>query len=68
MARPASSTKHREARQSVDVPPEAVTLYSHAMVSRDVGMDEESDRLLRQLTEEFPEFVQAREALEQGGG
>lgn len=59
----------REARQpSQEVPAEAVTLFSHAMVSRDLGMREESDAMLRQLTEEFPEFVQAREALEQGDG
>ena len=58
----------RESRQSSEIPPEAVTLFSHAMVSRDLGMEDESEAMLRQLTEEFPEFVQAREALEQGAG
>lgn len=57
----------REARQSSEeVPAEAVTLFSHAMVSRDLGMEEESEAMLRQLTEQFPDFVQAQEALQQG--
>ena len=65
---PMLPTEVREARQSAEVPPEAVTLFSHAMVSRDLGLEEESEEMLRQLTEEFPDFVQAREALEQGAG
>ncbi len=65
---PGLPTAEREARADVEVPPEAVTLFSHAMVSRDLGLEEESEAMLRELTEQFPDFVQARQALEQGVG
>jgi TolB-like protein len=55
----------REARKSRDIPPEAITLFSRAQVFEDGGQKERAIELYRRLTTEFPDMVQAQQALEQ---
>jgi TolB-like protein len=55
----------REARQERPIPASAVILYSRAQVLEDGGRTDEAIRLYRQITTEFPEMTEAREALRQ---
>jgi tetratricopeptide (TPR) repeat protein len=55
----------REERQEREIPPEAVTLYSRAQVYEDAGRTEQAITLYRRIAEEFPDLVEARQALEQ---
>lgn len=57
-----------ESRTSRDIPPEAWTLYSHALVQQDFGLHEEAKELLRRITREFPAMTEAEEALRQYEG
>jgi len=52
-------------RKSRDIPPEAVTLFSRAQVYEDGGQKDRAIALYRRLTTEFPDMVQAKQALEQ---
>ncbi len=57
--------KAQEARKSRDIPPEAITLFSRAQVFEDGGQKDRAIELYRRLTNEFPDMVQAKQALEQ---
>ncbi len=54
-----------EQRTSREIPAEAWTLYSHALVQQDFGFHDEAQKLLRRITEEFPALTEAEEALRQ---
>jgi len=55
----------REERRAMDVPAEAVTLFSHAQVFEDQGRKEKAEELYRQIVDKYPEMTQAKEALRQ---
>ncbi len=55
----------REARREREIPAEAVTLYSRALVFQDAGRTDEARELLQRVTTDFPQFVEAREKLQQ---
>jgi TolB-like protein len=58
---------HRpETRSSPQVDYRAVKLYSRAVELQDLGRPEDAKRMLESIVEEFPTFVQARQALETG--
>lgn len=62
---PALPEQAREERKSRDIPPEAITLFSRAQVFEDGGRKDRAIELYRRLTTEFPDMVQAKQALEQ---
>ncbi len=62
---PALPAEVREARQSRDIPAEAITLYSRAQVYQDAGRKERAEELYRQITDRFPQMTEASEALRQ---
>jgi outer membrane protein assembly factor BamD (BamD/ComL family) len=53
----------REERREREIPSEAVTLFSRAQVYQDAGRTEQAITLYRRITSEFPEMVEARQAL-----
>lgn len=53
----------REARQSRDIPLEAVTMYATAQALEDDRETDQAIELYRALVERFPEMVEARQAL-----
>lgn len=55
----------REAREAREIPAEAMTIYSKALLYKDRGNDEEAIRLFRQLQSEFPQLTEASEELRQ---
>ena len=55
----------QESRKSRNIPPEAITLFSRAQVYEDGGQKDRAIELYRRLTNEFPDMVQAKQALEQ---
>jgi hypothetical protein len=55
----------QEARKERAIPPGAITLYSRAQVYEDAGRTEQAITLYRQITQEFPEMEEARQALQQ---
>ena len=55
----------QEERREREIPSEAVTLYSRALVFQDAGRTDQARELLQRVTSDFPEFVEAREKLEQ---
>lgn len=55
----------REARKDREIPAEAVTLFSRAQVYEDHGRTEQAITLYRQITRDFPEMEEARQALVQ---
>jgi len=59
---PAQTTASRKSR---NIPPEAMTLFSRALVFQDAGHKDRAIELYRRLTNQFPDMVQAREALQQ---
>jgi TolB-like protein len=65
---PALPQERVEERKEREIPPEAMTLYSRAQVYEDSGFHDRAVTLYRQITEEFPEMVEARAALEQLSG
>lgn len=64
--RPLAAEQVRE-RKAREIPAEAVLLYSRAQIFQDLGDRQGAIQLYRQLTEEFPEMTEAREALRQLG-
>jgi hypothetical protein len=54
-----------QVRRERTIPTEAVTLYSRAQVFEDAGQRDRAIELYRQITENFPEMTEAREALRQ---
>jgi curli biogenesis system outer membrane secretion channel CsgG len=61
-ALPDATMRERRARE---IPAEAVTLYSRAQVYEDHGQTERAIELYRRIGREFPQMVEAREALDQ---
>jgi len=57
----------REARESRELPAEALTLYSRALFYQDRGQDDRAIELFRRVQTEFPEMTEATEALQQLG-
>ena len=55
----------REAREAREIPAEAMTIYSKALLYKDRGNEEEAIRLFRQLQSEFPQLTEASEELRQ---
>jgi TolB-like protein len=55
-----------EVRSAPQVDYRAVKLYSRAVELRDLGRPDDAQRMLESIVEEFPTFVQARQALETG--
>lgn len=62
---PALPATVREARRERRIPAEAVTLYSRAQVYQDAGRTEQAITLYRQITQDFPDMEEARQALTQ---
>jgi TolB-like protein len=62
---PALSSAVLEQRRSRDVPAEAMQLYANALLQQDLGLYDEARELLRQITQDFPQMVEAQQALEQ---
>lgn len=58
----------REARDSREIPAEAVILYSRAQTFADFGDEERAVALYRRIVTEFPEMTEAGEALRQLAG
>lgn len=54
-----------EQRRARSIPPEAVTLFSRAQVFQDGGRHEQAIELYRQISQRFPDMIEAREALQQ---
>jgi curli biogenesis system outer membrane secretion channel CsgG len=52
-------------RRARAIPAEAVTLYSRAQVFEDMGQPDRAIELYRQISQSFPEMVEATEALRQ---
>jgi TolB-like protein len=52
-------------RRARAIPAEAVTLYSRAQVFEDMGQPDRAVELYRQISQSFPEMVEATEALRQ---
>jgi len=57
----------REARESRELPAEALTLYSRALFFQDRGQEDRAIQLFRRVQTEFPEMTEATEALQQLG-
>lgn len=55
----------REAREAREIPAEAMTIYSKALLYKDRGNEEEAIKLFRQLQSEFPQLTEASEELRQ---
>ena len=53
-----------EARRARNVPPEAVTLFARAQVFQDDGNTDRAIELYRRITERFPDYTEAQEALD----
>lgn len=62
---PALSREIREQREAREIPAEAMTLYSRALVYQDRGRTERAIELYRRITDEFPQMTEAQEALRQ---
>lgn len=54
-----------ERRERESPPIQAVTLYSRAIRAEDAGRTDEARELLQRVTTEWPQFVEARERLQQ---
>lgn len=62
---PPLPSQEREARQSRQVPPEAIRLYSRAQILQDLGRREQAIELYEQISRDFPTLTEAQEALRQ---
>lgn len=60
---PALPGEVREERREMEIPPEAITLFSRAEVLRDGGHTDRAIELYERITQRFPEMVQAQQAL-----
>lgn len=58
----------RDARQSREIPAEAITLYSRAQVLEDLGETQGARELYQRIVSDFPDMVEAEQALEQLSG
>jgi TolB-like protein len=61
---PLAANLQAERRQR-PIPDEAVVLYSRALMLQDHGQTERAIELYRQITQQFPQMTEAREALRQ---
>lgn len=62
---PALPREAREAREEREVPPGAVLLLANAEAARDEGRTDRAIELYQRLTQEFPDYTDAHEALDQ---
>ena len=60
---PALPGEIQEQRREMQIPPEAITLFSRAEVFRDSGHTDRAIELYERITQRFPDMVQARQAL-----
>ena len=60
---PALPSEMREERMQMEIPPEAITLFSRAEVFRDGGHTDRAIELYERITQRFPDMVQAKQAL-----
>jgi TolB-like protein len=65
---PAVAGNAQAERRGRALPPEAMTLYSKALMLEDDGEKDEALELYRMISERFPEMTEAREALRQLAG
>jgi TolB-like protein len=65
---PPLEARLRQERAARQGPPEAVILYSRAQTYEDFGDTERAAEVYRQIVREFPQMVEAREALRQVSG
>lgn len=54
-----------EERRDREVPAEAVSLYSRALVLEDLGRTAQARELLQRVADDFPDYVEAQERLQQ---
>ena len=64
---PALPAAAREARESREIPTEALELYSRALFYQDRGVNDRAVELFRRVESEFPQLTEASEALRQLG-
>lgn len=57
--------RERDARRSRDLPDEALTLYSRALMAQGQGWTDQAIDLYRRIAREFPQMTEASEALRQ---
>lgn len=62
---PALEGQVAEERRDREIPAEAVTLYSRALVYEDAGRTAEARELLERVASDFPDFVEAQARLQQ---
>jgi TolB-like protein len=62
---PALPAQERASRESRQVPPEAIRLYSRAQILQDLGRREQAIELYEQISRDFPALTEAQEALRQ---
>jgi TolB-like protein len=62
---PPLPSAERESRKEREIPPEAITLFSRAQVYADGGHKDRAIELSERIAKQFPQMVQASEALKQ---
>jgi TolB-like protein len=62
---PPLPSAERESRKEREIPPEAITLFSRAQVYADGGHKDRAIELYERIAKQFPQMVQASEALKQ---
>jgi TolB-like protein len=62
---PADQRDARGERRSLQIPDEAVQLYSRAQIFQDAGNTDRAIQLYQQITDRFPAMTEARQALRQ---
>lgn len=60
---PPLPTAERDARKEREIPHEAITLFARAKVYQDGGHNDQAIALYERIAEQFPDMVQAKEAL-----
>ena len=65
---PPLSAEVREQREAREIPAEAMTLYARALLYEDQGETARAVETYERITQDFPQYTEAREALEQLSG
>jgi tetratricopeptide (TPR) repeat protein len=55
----------REERDAREIPAEAMTLYARALLYEDQGETAQAVETYERITRDFPQYTEAREALDQ---
>lgn len=55
----------QQARRARSIPDEALSLYSRALTYEDLGQQDKAIELYRRIVTEFPQYTEAKQALEQ---